>query len=281
MVVVVSRPAPAAARSQRDDAADAGPCSGAVVFARYAYPPNALGYCGPADSGALLHYAAAGVADQGLAQLARGFEGAWPYLELIAGATGIKDPLDRRVVEAYWVGSWLLDRVGVRPIGDSLEERFRRRIGRGFSMLADGVMAGGVPHHSFHVFGVYPWVGFLGDGRRSDHALEVLDRCRVRWGRVIDVAGDQVTVRSQPLRWDGRALRLGPAEEESARRAVAGVGLVGDLQPGHWVSLHWDWVCDRLSRRQLAALRRYTSWHLDIVNRRLAPSGLAGALGSG
>ena len=28
--------------------------AGPVVFARYAYPPNALGYCGPADSGALL-----------------------------------------------------------------------------------------------------------------------------------------------------------------------------------------------------------------------------------
>jgi hypothetical protein len=280
LVVVVSGSAPAATRSPGDDARDATR-SGAVVFARYAYPPNALGYCGPADSTALLQYAAAGVADQGLTQLARGFEGAWPYLELIAGATGIGDPLDRRVVEAYWVGSWLLDRVGVRPIGDSLEERFRRRIGRGFSALADGVMAGGVPHHSFHVFGVYPWVGFLGDGRRSEHALEVLDRCRVRWGRVTSVVGDQVTVRSQPLRWDGRALRLGPDAEESARRAVAGIGLVADLRPGDWVSLHWDWVCDRLSRRQLAALRRYTSWHLDIVNRRLAPSGLAGALGSG
>ncbi|MGW1020020.1 DUF6390 family protein, partial [Streptomyces niveus] len=27
---------------------------GAVLFARYAYPPNELGYCGPADSAALL-----------------------------------------------------------------------------------------------------------------------------------------------------------------------------------------------------------------------------------
>lgn len=273
---MVSSPAPPldAVRSGR-------PVSGAVVFARYAYPPNALGYCGPADSSALLHYAAAGAVDPGLAELARRFEGAWPYLELIAGATGIPDPLDRRVVEAYWVGSWLLDTIGVRPIADSLEERFRRRIGRRFSALADGVMAGGVPHHSFHVFGVYPWVGFLGDGRRSDQALEVLDRCRIRWGRIVSVTGDQVVVRSQPLVWDGRALSLGPAREESARRAVAGVGLVGDLRPGHWVSLHWDWVCDRLSRRQLTALRRYTSGHLDIVNRRLAPSGLAGAIEGG
>jgi hypothetical protein len=30
--------------------------------------------------------------------------------------------------------------------------------------------------------------------------------------------------------------------------------------------VHWDWVCDRLSRRQLVTLRRCTARHLDIVN---------------
>ena len=45
--------------------------AGPILFARYAYPPNALGYCGPADSGALLEYAAGPVSDAGLAALAR------------------------------------------------------------------------------------------------------------------------------------------------------------------------------------------------------------------
>ena len=35
-----------------------------------------------------------------------------------------------RVVEAYWVGNTLLDRVGPRLLGDSLETRFRGRAGR-------------------------------------------------------------------------------------------------------------------------------------------------------
>ena len=47
----------------------------------------------------------AGTDDRGLRALAQQFAGAWPYLELIAPATGLADPLDRRVVEAYWVGS--------------------------------------------------------------------------------------------------------------------------------------------------------------------------------
>ena len=79
------------------------------MFVRYAYPPNALGYCGPADFAAFREYAAAGVVDPGLVQLAQAFAGAWPYLELIAHGCGIGDPLDRRVVEAYWVGNGLLD----------------------------------------------------------------------------------------------------------------------------------------------------------------------------
>ena len=56
-------------------------------------------------------YAEAGVVDQGLVQLVQAFSGAWPYLELISAGCDIGDPLDQRVVEAYWVGNELLDRV--------------------------------------------------------------------------------------------------------------------------------------------------------------------------
>ena len=73
---------------------------GPLLFARYAYPPNALGLCGSEESRALLEYGHAGASDEGLGELARAFEGAWPYLTLIAGANGIRDPLDARVVEA-------------------------------------------------------------------------------------------------------------------------------------------------------------------------------------
>ena len=109
--------------------------AGAHMFVRYAYPPNSLGYCGP-DS--FREYAVAGVADQGLVQLARAFSGAWPYLELISAGCGIPDPLDHRVVEAYWVDNELLDRVPVGKIGDSMAERFRQRVGNKFQFLAEG-----------------------------------------------------------------------------------------------------------------------------------------------
>jgi hypothetical protein len=241
---------------------------GPVLFARYAFPPNSHGFCGPADHGGFFEYGVAGRDDGGLRAMARQFAGAWPYLELIAGATGLPDPLDRRVVEAYWIGSPRLDQVGTRSVGDSMEDRFRYLAGARFSSITEGVLAGGVPHHSFAVFCIYPYTGLLTDARKAPHALTVLDRCRIRWGRVLAVQGDQVVVESRPLAWDGQSLTLGPARTETAVQSVDGVGMVGGVAPGDWVSLHWEWVCDRLTEDQVGRLRRYTERHLAIVNDR-------------
>jgi hypothetical protein len=252
--------------------------SGPVLFARYAFPPNSHGFCGPPDHGGFFEQGVAG-AEAGLRAMAQQFAGAWPYLQLIAAATGLDDPLDRRVVEAYWVGTPRLDRVSTRAVGDSMDERFRRLTGAGFAPLTEGVLAGGVPHHSFAVFCVYPYTGLLTDARKAPHALTVLDRCRIRWGRVLTVDGDRVVVESRPLTWDGRWLRLGPWQAETVVRSVDGIGLAGPIAPGDWVSLHWEWVCDRLAAPQVDRLRRYTERHLAIVNDRATGSAVPAILG--
>lgn len=249
------------------------PVSGAILFARYAYPPNELGYCGPTDSRALLDYGADGTVDRGLVELAQGFSGAWPYLELIARTTGIRSPLDRRVVEAYWLGSSLLDQIEMAAFGNALMERFRRKTGtRGWSAMSEAIPAGAVPSHSFHVFGVYPWVGLL-KGGRAEVPLEHLNRCRIRWGRVVATEGDQVTVLSRPLTYEHGDVGLGDMRPETVRRSLDGVGFLEPFRSGEWVSMHWGWVCDRLSRRQLRMLQRSTLRQLDITNKRVAHSG--------
>lgn len=257
--------------------AAAGVESGPLRFARYAYPPNALGYCGPDAAAQLLDQAAAGAADPGLRRLLRGFEGAWPYLELIAAANGLPDPLDARVVEAYWIGSALLDRVGPRPMGDSVESRFRARLAlRSWTQLADTVPAGAVPHHAFHVLGVYPWVGLLRGGYTGAEPLQVMDRCRVRWGRVLTTTATTARVLSRPLSWDGRRLALAPPHEETAVLRLGDRGLAGSVRPGDWCALHWDWVCERLDTRQVGELRRRTLDQLAVVNGAAAPAALLG-----
>ncbi len=161
---------------------------GPVLFARYAYPPNALGYCGPGDPATLLGMASEGVDLDGLSQKATQFEGAWPYLELIAGCNDIREPLDRRVVEAYWTGNELVTRVPTSALIASLDDRFARRAGQ---LLAPVTAAapGGVPQHNFHVFAVYPWLGLLRAGMEGP-PLRVLDRCRIRWGCIQAITGE-------------------------------------------------------------------------------------------
>jgi hypothetical protein len=238
--------------------------AGPELFARFAFPPNALGYCGPGDSLHLFEAAAVGAMDE-VAAVAPAFEGAFPYLRLIAAANGIADPLDTRVVEAYWVGNPLLARIDMADIGLSLDDRFRRRAGGGWDQVAAAVPAGAVPHHSFHVFGVYPWVGLLRAGR-VEEPLRVLDQCRIRWGTVRVVDGDRALVETRPVTWDGIALGMGEPIDEWVRWADGGRSALPAPTPGDTVAAHWEWVCDVLDTRRLAALQHWTAHTLRIVN---------------
>lgn len=238
---------------------------GPLLFARYAYPPNALGYCGADETRSLLEYGAAGASDGGLAELARTFEGAWPYLTLIAAANEIADPLDPRVVEAYWVGNGLLDRVRAGELARHVEERFRGRIGRSWRRVLDAVGAGAVPHHTFHVFAVYPWLGLMRTGV-VDEPLHVLDQCRTTAALVVAADGDTARVLARALVWDGRRLALGSWTPRAVRWRDDGHALVPDLRPGDWVSLHWDFVCDLLTPAAAGTLDRVTRRVLTAVN---------------
>ena len=251
---------------------DAGP----AVFARFAYPPNALGLCGPDDHAALLQAASETTADASdeIRHLATGFAGAWPYLQLIAAANGIDDPLDARVVAAYWIGSDLLDAVPATWLADHAEGRFRHAAGRGFDQVVGAVLAGGRPHHNFHVFGVSPWVGLL----RADTTgapLRVLDQCRVRGGTVLAVAGDRATVATTTLTWDGESLRPVPVTQD-VRWQAHGYSLGEPPVAGSAVAVHWDWICQPLAPSQAGALTRWTDHHLRMANTGLQGSAIIG-----
>jgi len=242
--------------------------SGAALFSRFALPPNSLGYCGPADSGLMRELVSAGdELTEDWRRVITAFDGAWPYLELI-GTSLNRDPLESEVVEAYWLGSPLLEKIDLLTLGNSMEDRFRARAGWDWERVCDALNSGGRPSHSFHVFCIYPWAGLLRSGVVTQ-SLQVLDRCRIRWGVVVGRAGDRLLVNSQPLAWDGQTLALAPEQVESALPPVDD----GPVVAGDVVSLHWDYVCQRLTQGQYRNLMRDHSRHLSMVNgagRRLA-----------
>jgi hypothetical protein len=259
-----------------------------VLFARYAFGPNRLGLCGPEDWRSLLELGAAGAAstsgadgssglsaparalvadiDHGLRDLAARFEGAYPYLELIARAHGISDVMDRRVVDAYWIGNALSDQVDPGLMLQSMDARFRAQLApEAWRWLEGKPQAGARPTHAFHVFDVFPRVGLMRGGAVTD-AIKLMDSCRIRWGRVLDVKGEQLVVNAVPLRLVEGKLVLGEARPQTVRRWLDGTGFVSDVAAGDVVSLHWDWACEVLGPARLEALQRRTAHQLELAS---------------
>jgi hypothetical protein len=240
--------------------------SGPVLFARYAYGPNRFGYCGPDDADELLEAGVAGQ-DRVLRSLATRFEGAYPYLALIAHSNGLADPLDRRVVEAYWLGNDLLARVRPGALGASLDDRFRRRLGPDdWRWLATKPVDGARPVHAFHVLDVFPRVGLMRGGR-IEGVVTTMDACRIRAGRVLERVGDQLIVLAEPLELVAGKLRRGAPRPERVQAWRDATGFIEAPSPGDTVSIHWSWACDRLDDRQRANLEAWTERQLAIANR--------------
>ena len=225
----------------------AGLSSGAALFARYADAPNALGYCGPPEG--------IGTTEAEIRASARRFSGVWPYLEVLARLTGTADPLDARLVEAYWLGRDLgVDR---ETFGRELLAVLGSKAGAYWTHLTPDLLAEAAPDHGFHVFGVYPWSRLLAAGPQP---LFVLDSCRIRWGTVVGL--DPLTVASPRLTWDGAALGLGgPTDGPVDGSGVA----VGDV-----VAVHWDRLVDVLTPDQAEVLAESTEARLAVTNARLA-----------
>jgi Family of unknown function (DUF6390) len=237
---------------------------GVLRFGRYAFPPNELGYCGPDDHDALLGYVVGRRADQGLVELSRRFEGAYPYLRLIAESNGIADPFDGRVVEAYWIGNRLLKGVDVGEFRDSLHDRFAGRMTpQAFRWLGGKPLAGAAPHHNFHVFEVYTRAGLM-NGDTAGPFLEVMDSCRISWARVEAVHPDQLVVSRRPLELSMGKLALGAPRE--AKATARGGGYIPDVKVGQVVSMHWSWACEVLKPGEVARLCAATSTALEMCS---------------
>lgn len=258
--------------------------TGPVLFARYAFGPNRLGLCGPEDWRSLLQLGAAALGsgdaersnakqaleiDRGLRELAAGFEGAYPYLELIATASGIEDALDLRVVDAYWIGNALSDGVDPVLMTKSIDARFRAQLpAETWKWLRTKPQAGARPTHAFHVLDVFPMVGTQRRGPVAD-VVGLTDACRIRWGRVQEMAGDSLVVEAVPLGLVQGKLALVEPRVQSVRRWLDGSGFVADVEVGDVVSLHWDWACEVLSPARLEALQRRTLQQLELANQTL------------
>ncbi|QLL10130.1 hypothetical protein H0P51_10425 [Mycobacterium vicinigordonae] len=237
------------------------------MFGRYAYAPNALGYCGP-PLGATLRD---GSVDE-VRAAARTFSGAWPYLLVLSQLTGIADPLDHRLVESYWLGGGIGAGVAPQEFFEGLLTIIGPRAGHYWSHLTAELAREAAGNHCFHVFGVYPWTRFLGRGGPNtvEHPLYVLDNCRITWGTVLSRTEETVEVTCRRLLWDGRALTLSETSPRLFDLWADGYCAVPDVSAGDDVAVHWSRLCGRLAPEQVRALEDSTRRQLLLTSERLA-----------
>ncbi len=175
---------------------------------RYSFGPNRLHYCGPDANRELRELIEKDGDNFGLSHILKQFKTLFPYLRYIAHINNIKDPFNSRVVEAYWLGNDLLEKVEQRTLFDFLIDDLKvkdKLRSKEFNWLEEKIKNGAVPHHSFHVLNIWQQAGhndLLDD-------LVRMDECRISSGMVTEVKGPEINVSTEPLVYTNGKFALG------------------------------------------------------------------------
>lgn len=249
--------------------------SGVLFHAKHAFMPNTLGYCGPDERDMILRHLEGATGGEDLESTLKRFEAAYPFLKLIARATG-HEAFDYQVPEAYWIGNRLLERVDVPDFRDfsrmDLPDRNEQEVDRAFRALGGRAR----PHHTFYVMSTYATAS-VRDGpnlanESQQRVVKAMDNCRVSWGKVRRVGKDSLQVESRPLVLEDGRFFLGRLKLKKVGYNPR-VDPFGRVKPGDPVSIHWDYACEVLSPRQVRNIARYTLLDIESVNKLLAKQG--------
>jgi len=229
---------------------------GMKMAAQFALMPNNLGHCG-SDwfAGVFGRYIAGKAEAWEVKNELRNFDAHFGYLRLIAECNNLK-LFDRKVVEAFWLGNRLLEKVERKDMQRLLIEEFKGNgtmTERRTRELAANLPEGTVPHHSFHVL----YIGSLNGKFRPSPAHA--NRCLVRSGRIREVEGEVASVESWSL--TGR-------RTEKLLLSINGIRHEKDWKKGELVGHHWGMASAKITAEQERNLVRYTVRNLEAVKKR-------------
>jgi hypothetical protein len=238
---------------------------GIMRCSRYSFGPNRLHYCGPDANKELHDLIESGESNIGLSHLLKQFKTLFPYLKQIAQANKIADPFDGRVVEAYWLGNELLEKVEQRTLYNFLVDNLKvkdKLKNKEFNWLEEKIRKGAVPHHSFHVLNIWDQNG------HGDHLenLNRMDECRISSGIVTAVNGPEIMVSVEPLIYTSGKFALGQAAPKALTRQLEAEYDIEQIKPGQIVSIHWSVPCEVITPKQAETLRKYTLKSIAFAN---------------
>jgi hypothetical protein len=225
---------------------------GIKLAARFSAAPNSLGLCGPKGFDAF--------DKRRLGAQMRKFRAPYAYLQLIAKANK-RNPFDYDVVEAFWLGNSLLDKVKREDVANMIRTKF---IGKGrltnkrAKVLADNLPAQVFPHHSFHVFYIGSISGVL-EGKKKE-----LDLCRISWGRVTRVGKSKISVCSKPVAFAGKSANFGHRKNTKWQATDA----LPKLHNGDTICSHWGVAVVPITAKQQKNLQKYTRINMALYEKR-------------
>lgn len=235
---------------------------------RYAFMPNRLHLCGPKNQADILEfYSQIDNPKKSIEPLLKNFETMFPYLKMIAANNQSKNPFDKKIIEAYWIGNEKLLNIKSDKLFDHLKFKFKLDKLLGFKKFGEfkkKFNASAVPHHNFHVFSVLKRTG----NTKSFHTLATMDACRISSGIVKDVLPEgQLKVSTRPLAIDtnGKIFESSPVEKIIQNNAE-GVILLKNLEKGDCISIHWGTACEKLNKTQLSYLEYFTKISFQFAN---------------
>ncbi|MDD5341031.1 MAG: DUF6390 family protein [Patescibacteria group bacterium] len=230
---------------------------GLQMFISYGLKPHQLGFCGPKESevNVLLNYLQGNSIEQEhVRQILSQFERAHAYCDLIAKSNGMSDPFSREVVEAYWLGSDLLEKVSAPDLRSAAAQDLALS---GLSQKAvdkavEKIPKKAVAHHSFSVLS------------KSGRNIGMNSLCLVGWGIVREKNADKIIVSSSSLS-SRRGLKF---TRDEVKVIAWDRRIVPDLKIGNVISFHFNQVCQVLNRAQLENLMKYTAINLQAFKGR-------------
>jgi len=250
---------------------------GLLLCAKYAAAPNFFNYCGPDKNQSLIDHLKDNLADKEITHLLSEFETLYPYLTMIAYENEVKDPFDKKVVEAYWIGNNYLNNLLPKNYLSLLEEKLQliKKIDRkSFVDIKKKVFSlKFLPHHNFHVINIFK------NNQLNKNIVKTMDECRINYGRIQNSSRlnrdkmqnynskiKNIFVKTKQLTISDKQLSLKQFILKEIKLDYKNKIFLHNLHVGDWVSFHWGMVCDKLTDRQVKNLEYYTQKAIAFYN---------------
>ena len=229
---------------------------GLKIAALYGFSPHRFGLCGMREGKSQeIEAFLEGKKVPKIKEIMKTFKGAFLYYQLIAKENKIKDPFDKEVVRAYWIGNEFLEKVKLENLKRMIEKDFGKK------KLAKILPKNSFPHHSFHVLvaGPIDKTLILTEGMK--------DLCKVSWGKILKVINykkevSELIVEYQPLEKEKNWFLGKPIKRKIFWRK----NFLPKLKKGDLITFHWDLALEKISKKDFEILKNYTQNSINIAN---------------